>query len=77
MKASPATSVPNENECEDGEHSMIGGAPRNEMIDAARQVLRAAHEAGSIDAERVLQAVLELLEAASAGTGETKPAARA
>jgi hypothetical protein len=43
----------------------------SEMIQAAEDVLRAARESGGVNAERVLQAVLELLETARGGKTPT------
>ena len=61
------------NECEHeyGERVTSVGSTRNEMVEAADQVIRAAREAGSFDAERVLKAVVELIKAASGGDTRT------
>lgn len=50
---------------------MPAGSVQNEMVAAAEQVVRAAREAGSVDAERVLNAVLELLKVASGENTKT------
>lgn len=71
MDAISGDSRLNEHKRAFGGHVMPAGSVQNEMVAAAEQVVRAAREAGSVDAERVLNAVLELLKVASGENTKT------
>ncbi len=71
MNELSAISLLKDDEREYGDRVTSVGFIQNEMVAAAEQVVRAARDAGSVDAERVLQAVLELIKAASGGDTKT------